>query len=186
VQLKAAVKVLLVLQVAGLAVLAVVWWVRGQEADYAAAFEDLKAAVAAGGAEGGLASLHPDVAAAGLRGCRRLACIDARFDGSRSKWALASAARRGEDPCAGFEAPECTPERVRAGLLRVLARAHECSVVEVLEAGSQRRLRVRCGAVEDFVSVASTADGWRVAGEPTFPGLLPRLYAASASPTRAR
>ncbi len=170
------IQLLIALQIGGLTVIAVIWWQRTVEADQVAAFEALKQAVIAGGAQAGLAALPPEVIEAGTRACARQACVDERFDASSGRWLMATVARRGVDPCADFKAPDCTESRTRAALLRLLPRVPDCEVDEVVEAGADR-LRVRCGDVVDFVPVTRGATGWRLDGDTTWPGLLPRLSA---------
>ncbi|MEZ4436494.1 MAG: hypothetical protein R3F65_29185 [bacterium] len=170
------VKITLAIQAVGLIVLASIWIVRRADDDPAAPFRALQRVIIEHGPVVAIDALGPSIMRAASLACRRDACIAARFDGNRGRWVVVSAAK-GEDPCEDYQHPPCRQSYVRQALGRVLNRAASCEVVGVLNRGADKRIRVSCGGVQDFVTVTRDVTGaWRLDGDEVWPGFLPRLY----------
>lgn len=167
--------VIIGVQVMGMVALGI-WWLAGRGTDEPTeALAALQAKVRRDGPAAAFGSLPDAVTDAGRAACVRDACIAARYEGDRGRWAAAVAARR-RDPCDRFEHAACSASAVREALLDVLAKLPTCVVEGATYRRGDRRLRVRCDGRTDFVSYRRTGLGWTLAGEPQFPGLLPNLY----------
>ncbi len=167
--------VIIGVQVVGMVVLGL-WWLLGRGTDEPLeALAALQVKVQREGPAAAFGSLPDAVVEAGRDACVRDACIAARYEGDRGRWAAAVAARRA-DPCARFEHAACSASNVRTALLDVLRRLPSCEVEGTSSRRGERRLRVRCEGRTDFISFQRAGLGWSLAGEPQFPGLLPNLY----------
>lgn len=170
------IKITLAIQAIGLIVLASIWIIRRADDDPAAPFRALQRLIIERGPAVAVDALGPSIERAASLACRRDACIAARFDGNRGRWVVVSAAK-GEDPCEDFRHPPCRDSYIRQALVRVLNRAQTCEVIGVLNRGADKRVRVSCGGVQDFVTVTRDATGqWRLDGDEAYPGFLPRLF----------
>lgn len=173
----------LTVQLVGVAAL-VVWWAWPEPgADTPeAAFELLLTAVRDKGAAPAVGVLGAQLLDDAVAACNRDVCIAARFEGQHARWALATAAS-GRDACAGERHPACTESAVRHQLSRVLeaARSTGCRVESTQADGPRPGVRVRCGAVADFVRMERGPGGWRIVASERSPGLLPDLYRGLAA-----
>ncbi len=168
---------MLILQVAAAAILAV-YLLANRDGE--TPLDALIAATRAEGADKAVDRLGDRVHRAALAACKRDVCIAQKFEGNRARWALASAST-GEDVCADFDYPPCTPARVRAELVRVVAFIghHGCTVERRIKTGTRPGLRVRCGGVLDFVKLEQGATGQRIAPVAEVPAFLPRVFSAA-------
>lgn len=166
----------LLVQAIGVIVLFSIWIVRRGGDDPSLPFKQLQAIIEQQGPATAANFLGPQVMHAASLACRRDACIAERFQGDRGRWVL-STASRGRDPCETFRYPPCRRSRIRGALVSVLAKAVRCEVKSTLNRGNDKRIRVNCSGVQDFVTVTRGPTGqWQLAGDESYPGFLPRLF----------
>lgn len=166
----------LLAQAIGALILFGIWIVNRSGDDPSVPFKHLQAVIEQHGPARAATYLGPEVMHAASLACRRDACIAERFQGDRGRWVL-SAASRGRDPCETFKYPPCRRSRIRSALVSVLAKAVRCEVKSVLNRGGDKRIRVNCSGVQDFVTVTRGPTGqWQLAGDEEYPGFLPRLF----------
>ncbi len=173
-----ALRAMLIFQAVAIAAFAAWWlWPEPGADTPEAAFTQLLEAVRERGAAPAVGALGRPVVEGAELICNREVCIAERYGGQEARWALATSSS-GEDACASYHHPDCAPAKVRERLARLLryTQTPGCRVESVVRNGPRRGLRVRCGAISDFVKLKKDANGWRLAPSERAPGFLPEVY----------
>ena len=161
------------------AVVFLAWWIlKPTGGDPAEPFLRLQETVRKYGPVRSLEALPKDLFDSASALCRREACIQARYGGNRGRWLTVTAAKQ-RDPCLTFVHTPCGKSAIRREMQRILGQVVNCQVAGKLARKDTVRLRVQCGAVQDFITVKKHIRGyWVLAGEDSYPGFLPRLHSA--------
>ena len=167
-------------QIIGVFILLGIYILKPTGGDPAAPFEELKSFVQTYGPAKAVNALGNELLEQSKTLCNREQCIQNKYGGNRGNYiTLASASRR--DPCQSYRVGECDVTKIRSELTRVLKYIDGCTIEGKVKIKSRVRIRVKCGSVSDFVSVKPNAmgNGWRIAADEKYPGLLPQLYKSS-------